>query len=96
MAINQKVTKVIDGDTFEIKKGWEWNEQKGNLVRPTGYDTPEKGQPGYEKAKEKLTKLILGKIIEIKSAETIDHGRLVCSVIFNGKNLADYFPEYKK
>jgi len=95
MVIKQKVTKVIDGDTFEIEKGWEWRGETGNIIRPTGYNTPEKGEIGYEEAKEKLTKLILGKIIEINEAETIDHGRLVCPVIFNGKNLADYFPEYK-
>ena len=80
-----KVTKVIDGDTFEIEKGWKWGENRGKLVRPTGYNTPEKGKTGYEEAKNKLTKLILGKIIEIDKAETIDHGRLVCPVVFSSQ-----------
>lgn len=90
-----KVTKVIDGDTFEVSPNWEWNEEKGNVVRPTGYDTPEKGEPGYQEAKEKLTKLILGKEVELKNAIKITEGRLLCDVYYKGKNLADFFSEYK-
>jgi len=55
MAIEQKVTKVIDGDTFEIEKGWKWGEEPGKIVRPTGYNAPEEGESGYEEAKTKLT-----------------------------------------
>jgi len=65
-------------------------------VRPTGYDTPEKGETGYEQAKQKLKDLILGKTVDIKSVKIVDQwGRLVADVYYNGKNLADYFPEYK-
>ncbi len=95
MVLEQKVTEVIDGDTFKIEIGWKWGGETGNIIRPTGYNTPEKGEAGYKEAKDKLTGLILGKIVKINEAKTIDHGRLVCPVIFNGKNLADYFPEYK-
>lgn len=90
-----KVTKIIDGDTFEVLPNWKWENQEGNVVRPTGYNTPEKGQPGYQEAKDKLTRLILGKDVELKKAIRITYGRLLCDVYFNGKNLADYFPEYK-
>jgi endonuclease YncB( thermonuclease family) len=57
-------SEVVDGDTFKVKNGWKWNEKKGDTVRPTGYDTPEKGKPGYEQAKQKLENLILGKTVE--------------------------------
>jgi len=90
------VSEIVDGDTFKVKNGWEWNEKKGDTVRPTGYDTPEKGETGYEQAKQKLKDLILGKTVDIKSAKIVDQwGRLVADVYYNGKNLADYFPEYK-
>lgn len=92
---NFTVDSVIDGDTFTVKGGWKWNDQTGEAVRPTGYDTPEKGQPGYEEATKKLTNLILGKQVQLGKAVNLDHGRLVCDVFFNGKNLADYFPEYQ-
>lgn len=56
-----KVTKIIDGDTFEVVPNWEWNRHTGNVVRPKGYNTPELGEPGYFEAKAKLTGLILDK-----------------------------------
>ena len=90
-----KVTKVIDGDTFEVSTNWKWDEQEGNVVRPEGYNTLEEGKPGYQEAKEKLTKLILGEEVELKNAIKITYGRLLCDVYYNGKNLADFFPEYK-
>ena len=90
-----EVTNVVDGDTFEVSPNWKWNNQEGNVVRPTGYNTPEEGESGYQAAKDKLTKLILGEEVELKNAIKITYGRLLCDVYYKGKNLADYFPEYK-
>ena len=91
-----KVSEVIDGDTFKVELGWKWDDKTGDVVRPTGYDAPEEGEEGFEDAKRKLTDLILNKKVDIKNPQTIDdHGRLVSDVYYEGKNLADYFPEYK-
>ena len=90
------VSEVVDGDTFKVKNGWKWDNKTGDTVRPRGYDAPEKGEPGYEEAKEKLRRLILNEKVEIKNPQTIDDwGRLVADVYYKGKNLADYFPKYK-
>ena len=90
------VGEIVDGDTFKVKNGWEWNEKKGDTVRPTGYNTPERGEPGHEQAKQKLEDLVLGKTVDIKSTKVIDEwGRLVADVYYEGKDLADYFSEYK-
>ena len=91
-----KVTNVIDSDTFEVSPPWRWRDQSGIRVRSTGYNTPEEGQPGYERAKERLGELILDREVELENFVDIDYDRLVCDVYFNGKNLADYFPEYKE
>jgi len=90
-----KVINVIDGDTFEVSPGWRWNGKEGTYVRPTGYDAPELHEYGGQAAKEKLSKLILGKQVELGAAYKVDRGRLVCDVYFNGRNLADFFPNYK-
>ncbi len=91
------VSEVVDGDTFKVREGWNWDGKNGEIVRPAGYNTPEKGEPGYEEAKLKLSNLILNEKIEIQNVQTIDDwGRLIADVSYNGKNLADYFPEYKK
>lgn len=89
-----KVTEVIDGDTFKVSPNWKWNGQSGDTVRSNGYDTPEKGERGYDQATTKLSNLILGKEVELKKPITFTYGRLLCDVYVNGKNLKDYFPEY--
>jgi len=91
-----KVVNIIDGDTFEVLPPWKWGDRSGIRVRPTGYNIPEEGQPGYQNAKDKLQKLILEKEVELKNFVDIDYDRLICDVYFDGKNLADYFPIYKE
>lgn len=87
---------IVDGDTFRIKGNWEWDGQKGNTIRPAGYNTPEKYKPGYAQAKKKLKGLILGKTIRIQHWRTVDKwGRLIADVYYKDKHLADYFPEHK-
>ena len=90
-----RVTRVIDGDTFEVSSKWEWNDQTGNVVRVNGYDTPEKGESEHQSTKDKLENLILNKDVELKNPIRITYGRLLCDVYYNGKNIADYFPEYQ-
>ena len=85
------VTKIIDGDTFEISPNWKWNGQEGNVVRPRGYDTPERGEPGYLGAKEKLSSLILNKEVELKNPIGLTYDRLLCDVYCEGKSLVEYF-----
>ena len=90
------VSEVIDGDTFKVKNGWKWENKTGDTVRPTGYNTPEENERGYEEAKQKLKRLILNEKVEIKNPQTIDDwGRVVADVYYKGRNLADYFSEYK-
>jgi len=89
------VTAIIDGDTFEVTPRWKWNGETGTRVRPTGYDAPELHAYGGQTAKDKLSRLILGEEVDLRTAYKVDRGRLVCDVYYRGKNLADYFPEYQ-
>jgi len=89
------VTEIIDGDTFKISPGWKWNKEKGDTIRPTGYNTPEQGNPGYQETKEKLEQLLLNKEVELKKPVKLSYNQLLCNVYFNGKNLAEFFPDYK-
>ena len=60
MAKKEKVTEIIDGDTFltNIRK---------IPVRLNDVDTPEKRQPGYQQAKKALEDLIQGKEVDIET-----------------------------
>lgn len=90
---NFTVTRIIDGDTFDLTPQWNWNGQTGSRVRPTGYDAPELHAYGGQAAKDKLSRLILREEVDLRTGHKVDRGRLVCDVYFRNKNLADYFPE---
>ena len=53
-----KVVKVLDGDTFETDKTL--------TIRMIGINTPNRGEKGYEEAKEYLTDLIGGEIVNLE------------------------------
>lgn len=88
------VTAVVEGDTFDVTPRWQRNGQSGERVRAAGYDAPELDQPGGQAAKAKLERLVLGRAVELREAYRVDRGRLVADVYLNGRNLAEYFPEY--
>ena len=73
MARKEKVTKVIDGDTFETSS-------RKNPVRLANVDAPEKGQPGSAKAKDALSKLIEGEEVRIDTVSRDKYGRAVANV----------------
>lgn len=88
------VTSIIDGDTFEVFPEWKWSGQTGTRVRPAGFDAPELHASGGQTAKNKLSRLIQGEQVDLRTAHRVDRGRLVCEVYFSNSNLANYFPEY--
>mgnify|MGYP006299448767 CR=1 FL=1 len=66
-----KVTRVIDGDTFEISSG--------EIVRLICIDAPESDEEGYLEAKIFLQDLILGKRVRLEKdvSETDKYKRLL-------------------
>ncbi len=86
-----QVVRVVDGDTFDVSPGWTWSGNSGNRIRPAGYDAAEVGAIGGAAATAKLSSLILGRSVQLGAAHTIDRGRLVCEVYFDGRNLTEYF-----
>jgi endonuclease YncB( thermonuclease family) len=73
MSRKEKVTRVIDGDTFETAS-------RKNPIRLAQVDTPEKGQPGYQKAKSALNNLIGGQEVTIDTVARDIYGRSVANV----------------
>ena len=60
MARNERVTRVIDGDTFRTAV-------RRNSVRLADVYAPEKRQPGAATATNALKRLIQGKIVSIET-----------------------------
>ncbi|MFN3421026.1 MAG: thermonuclease family protein, partial [Armatimonadota bacterium] len=72
--VQLKVVKVIDGDTVVLSDG--------RTVRYIGIDTPERGEPFYEAAKNFSRKLVQGKAVELEfDIERYDrYGRILAYV----------------
>lgn len=89
------VVAVIDGNTFDVSPQRELKDKTGNRVQVTGYSAPKSGR-GAIAAEQNLSILIRNKKVELGSPRGVERGRLVCEVYFQGRNLADYFSDYKE
>ncbi len=78
MPRKEKVTRVIDGDTFQTR-------QRKHPVRLARVNAPEKGQRGAAQARKDLEKLILNQDVTIQTVATDNYKRAVANVKF-GRN----------
>lgn len=78
------VTRIVDGDTFEI--------ESGEKVRLIGIDTPESGDCYFYNAKNKLSDLILNKRIKMDKdvSETDRYQRLLRYIYVDDIFINDY------
>jgi endonuclease YncB( thermonuclease family) len=80
MPRKEKVTRVIDGDTFKTGS-------RKNPVRLANVDAPEKGQPGFNQAKQALTQIIQGEEVLIDPVARDKYGRSVAKVNVKGRSV---------
>ncbi len=92
---NFKVIYIVDGDTFDIEPKWKFEGKSGSRVRPAGYDAPELGGIAAAAARSWLTELLLNKTVQLGEVHGIHFGRLVCDVFIDGRNLVEYYEDYK-
>jgi endonuclease YncB( thermonuclease family) len=57
---NSSVNRVIDGDTFQLKRPLV-------KIRLCGVDTPEKGQPGYREATQFTKAAVAGRQVQCRT-----------------------------
>jgi micrococcal nuclease len=80
--VSGKCYKVVDGDTIDV-------EGVGR-VRFVGVNTPERGQTGYQTAKDYVTRMCLGKTVglDIDNAKNKDkYDRTLAVVYVDGVNV---------
>ena len=80
MARKERVSKVIDGDSFRTKS-------RKNPVRLANVDAPEKDQTGFSKAKNQLSNLIQGDEVIIDTVARDKFGRSVANVYLGRKSV---------
>ncbi len=73
MTRKERVTRVIDGDTFETNR-------RKKPVRLSGYDAPELNQRGGKTAKKVLENLILNKEVSIDTKARDKYARAIANV----------------
>jgi endonuclease YncB( thermonuclease family) len=96
MHIKVSVEEVITADTFKVSPEWLWEFNEGDTIKAKGYSAPGRGHPLFGKALKKSQELLLGREIVLKNpADLTDHGQLLCDVYVGGKNVAEYFTEYR-
>lgn len=83
------VTHVIDGDTFETRNN-------ASRVRLKDVDTPERGEPGFERAKSALERLILHRTVRILTHARDVYGRRIADVWVNGTHVNQAMQPYSK
>ena len=89
MTRKEKVTEVFDGDTF-LTSGRKYP------VRLEDVNTPEKREPGYQKAKQELTKLILDKNVTIETVARDKFRRPVAKVKVGTQSVNKTMKKYQK
>ncbi len=78
-----EVVGIADGDTITVLKSKTLKDVK---IRLYGIDTPEKGQPFSRRAKQFASKMVYGKVVEVKGMATDRHG-ITVAMIYADKTL---------
>jgi endonuclease YncB( thermonuclease family) len=88
-ASEYQVSRVIDGDTVEVKKG-----SIKLTIRLVGIDAPEEshkkyepGQPFSQKSTQYLAKIALNRSADVKSYGADRYGRVLGEVFVDGNNV---------
>lgn len=89
MPRKEVVTKIYDGDTF-------LTNCRKHPVRLADVDTPEKRQPGYDRAKVALTKLILGEAVVVNPVARDKYDRCVAKVKVGPKSVNNAMKKYAR
>lgn len=90
-----QVKSILDGNTFTVSPRWEWRHIKGDIVTANGFPNLIGDKVGFLNSKKKLSKLILGKNVQLKKVNQCKYGCIFCDVYIDGKNISTFFTKPK-
>jgi micrococcal nuclease len=82
-----KVLNVVDGDTIDVSIDLGLQIHSIQRIRLYGIDTPERGQPGFSEATDRLKQLILNKNVLIKTYKISKYGQYLGEIMFDEMNI---------
>ena len=82
-----KVLNVVDGDTIDVSVDLGLQIHTLQRIRLYGIDTPERGQPGFLEASDRLKYLILDKNVIIKTYKVSKYGQYLGEIMFDEMNI---------
>lgn len=83
------VLHVVDGDTIDAEVDLGFKIETKQRLRLARVDTPERGQNGYDEAKEFVNHCILQKEVVLKTEKISKWGYYLAEVFIEGRNLSD-------
>lgn len=84
-----KITNVVDGDTIDANIDLGFKITSKQRLRVARIDTPERGENGYQEAKEFVQHCVLNKEVNIKTEKISKYGYYLAEVYVEGRNLSD-------
>lgn len=79
-AMDALVTRVVDGDSFEIR-----GQNGDGAIRLYGIDSPEYGQNGWHEARAYVRGLIQDKSVHLQPVDKDRYGRIVALAWYRGQ-----------
>lgn len=84
-----RIYNVVDGDTCDIEIDMGFSVKIRHRFRLARINTPERGQPGYQEAKDYLQLRCYGHDCQIDSTKLDKYGRYLCDIFVDGININD-------
>jgi endonuclease YncB( thermonuclease family) len=78
-----RVTRVVDGDTLTMKT----TDGRPLRIRLAEIDTPEKGEPFSNRARDELDRMVRDRDIAVRLFDVDDYGRIVGRVFVDGRDV---------
>jgi len=91
-----RVVDVTDCDCIIVAPRWIWRGVKGDKICPVGYYLLKERATDRENVSIKMKSMLIGKKIELMNPIKLYYDRLLCEILFDGKDLSEYFPEYEE
>ena len=82
-----EVYNVVDGDTVDVMVDLGFKMYTKQRIRLAGIDTPERGQKGFQEAKDALTNFVLNKEVLVTTYKSSKYGYYLADIEFDNQKI---------